>query len=140
MEFSSNEAIIMTEVYEYACSLSDPTFNIPEFQTYKYLLATRLAERGFLERALLYTERVGIAITQNPTRHSPSFAGQIVALAERLRPRDTLADIQIENDNEDSDGENNNANPNIEWISNLKSVLSDYDVRFSKATSSGHLQ
>lgn len=31
-EFATNEAIIMTEIYEYACSLSDTTFTIPEFQ------------------------------------------------------------------------------------------------------------
>lgn len=29
--FSSNEAIFMTEIYEYACSLSDASFAIPEF-------------------------------------------------------------------------------------------------------------
>lgn len=29
--FATNEAIFMTEIYEYACSLSDASFMIPEF-------------------------------------------------------------------------------------------------------------
>lgn len=30
--FVSNEAVHMTEIYEYACGLNDPDFIIPEFQ------------------------------------------------------------------------------------------------------------
>jgi len=31
-DFATDEAIIMTEVYEYACSLNDEKFSINEFQ------------------------------------------------------------------------------------------------------------
>lgn len=31
-QFATNEAIHMTEIYEYACSLNDSSFLIPEFQ------------------------------------------------------------------------------------------------------------
>lgn len=30
--FATNEAIHMTEIYEYACGLNDPDFVIPQFQ------------------------------------------------------------------------------------------------------------
>lgn len=31
-DFAHNEAIIMTEIYEYACSLNDEKFSLNEFQ------------------------------------------------------------------------------------------------------------
>lgn len=36
--FATNEAIFMTEIYEYACSLSDASFNIPEFLVRVFVL------------------------------------------------------------------------------------------------------
>lgn len=38
MQFAHNEAIHMTEIYEYACSLNDAAFKIPEFQVLSLLL------------------------------------------------------------------------------------------------------
>lgn len=32
LQFALNESIHMTEIYEYACSLNDPSFSIPIFQ------------------------------------------------------------------------------------------------------------
>ncbi|XP_044731095.1 uncharacterized protein LOC123294083 isoform X3 [Chrysoperla carnea] len=124
-EFATNEAIIMTEIYEYACSLSDTTFTIPEFQPYKYLIATRLAERGFFERALLYTERIGTIISQNPTRYDAVFANQILVLAERLCARDPTAMAEFQLDANESTDDNF---INSSWISSLKSVLNDYNM------------
>ena len=38
MEFATNESIHLTEIYEYACSLNDPAFLIPDFQvTFNFL-------------------------------------------------------------------------------------------------------
>lgn len=36
-QFAQNESIYMTEIYEYACSLNDASFLIPEFQVCIYI-------------------------------------------------------------------------------------------------------
>ena len=49
----------MTELYEYLVRLVRPAFELPFFQPYKFLYATRLAEVGFFKESLLYTEEIG---------------------------------------------------------------------------------
>lgn len=61
-EFASDEAIIMTEIYEYANALADNRFSIVEFQPYKYLLGTRMLDYGLHFKSLLYMEQVIIII------------------------------------------------------------------------------
>lgn len=61
-EFASDEAIIMTEIYEYAYSLANSQFSIVEFQPYKYLLGTRMLDYGLHFKSLLYMEQVIIII------------------------------------------------------------------------------
>lgn len=48
-EFATNIAIQCTEVYEYACSLADPAFVMPSFQSFKFKYAMRLADCGLEE-------------------------------------------------------------------------------------------
>ncbi|KAJ8938476.1 hypothetical protein NQ318_004116 [Aromia moschata] len=83
--FASNEAIHMTEIYEYACGLNEAAFIIPEFQIYKYLLATRLADRGLLEKSLHYLEKVSSYVVSNPTAVQPHFVDKVCTLADRLK-------------------------------------------------------
>lgn len=82
-EFASNEAIHCTEIYEYARSLSDPSYTLPHLQAYKFLHAMRLAEYGFPEEALLYCEVLANAMAQHCV--SVQIAAQTYELANRLK-------------------------------------------------------
>ena len=46
-KFSTNAAIHLTEIYEYAQMLANKHFLIPNFQAYKFIYACRLADFGF---------------------------------------------------------------------------------------------
>lgn len=78
-EFATNEAIMMTEIYEYACTLNDDHFSIVEFQVYKYLLATRMLDSGLNIKSLMYLEQIAHHIQKNPTRFDESFIGKVGA-------------------------------------------------------------
>ncbi|KAK4881738.1 hypothetical protein RN001_005057 [Aquatica leii] len=121
IEFAINEAIHMTEVYEYACSLNDPNFVIPEFLAYKYLLATRLADNGLLEKALTYLEKISLAILHNSSVAQQSLIRQVTVLADRLKYYD-LVDDSLE-------GENNliDNRPDSSWLKELKEVEKDFN-------------
>ncbi|XP_066295369.1 protein transport protein Sec16A-like isoform X2 [Branchiostoma lanceolatum] len=85
MEFASNEAIQMTEVYEYAMTLGNAAhYILPSFQEYKFLYATRLAECGMTAQALTYCECIVSAVERAPTSFSSTLIGQLHQLSERL--------------------------------------------------------
>ncbi|XP_035685316.1 protein transport protein Sec16A-like [Branchiostoma floridae] len=74
MEFASNEAIQMTEVYEYAMTLGNAAhYILPSFQEYKFLYATRLAECGMTAQALTYCECIVSAVEKAPTSFSSTL-------------------------------------------------------------------
>ncbi|XP_032308552.1 uncharacterized protein LOC6504061 isoform X3 [Drosophila ananassae] len=89
-EFASNEAIIMTEIYEYARSLSDPKFSIAPFQHYKFLLATRILDYGQHFRCTNYLEQIARHIELKPDSYDPDFIQRVCGLAERLRYHDPI--------------------------------------------------
>lgn len=76
-DFATNDAIMMTEIYEYACALNDDSFSIVDFQPYKYLLATRLIDYGMHVRALMYLEQISYHIQKNVTKYEPDFIGRV---------------------------------------------------------------
>ncbi|XP_045523132.1 uncharacterized protein LOC123713483 isoform X2 [Pieris brassicae] len=85
--FATNQAIFATEIYEYAVSLSQD-YIIDNLQVYKFLIATRLAECGFVERALRYTEAVGRAALARPQSQPPALLTAVTHLADRLKYHD----------------------------------------------------
>ncbi|KAH8420609.1 hypothetical protein KR009_012107 [Drosophila setifemur] len=89
-EFASNEAIIMTEIYEYARSLSDPKFSIATFQHYKFLLATRILDYGQHFRCTNYLEQIARHIELKPEAYDRDFVQRVCGLAERLRYHDPI--------------------------------------------------
>ncbi|XP_071051239.1 uncharacterized protein [Onthophagus taurus] len=115
MQFATNEAIHLTEVYEYACSLNDPDFLILEFQVYKFTVATRLADRGLLEKALSYLERVAMAIIRHTTAIQPYLIDKVSDLADRLKHVDPMGDAD------------DVAGSVTSWLKELKSVQQDYN-------------
>lgn len=76
-ELATDEAIIMTEIYEYACSLSNSNYSIVEFQPFKYLLGTRMLDYGLHLKSLMYMEQVAEHIQKNPTKYSHSFIEKV---------------------------------------------------------------
>lgn len=77
-DFATNEAIIMTEIYEYACTLNDDKFSVVDFQPFKYLLATRMLDYGMQLKALMYLEQVAMHLQRNPTKFESSFIEKVV--------------------------------------------------------------
>ncbi|KAL3278660.1 hypothetical protein HHI36_016197 [Cryptolaemus montrouzieri] len=122
--FATNEAIHMTEIYEYACSLNDPEFALPELQAYKYLLATRLADRGLLEKSLAYLEKIALYITANPSQVQCSLVNNVWNLADRLKYYDPLVAVD---DDENCDNGLDNKSDNL-WLKNLKMVQNDINA------------
>lgn len=76
-EFATNEAIMMTEIYEYACALNDDSFSIVDFQPYKFLLASRMIDYGMHVRALLYLEQISYHIQKNVNKYDADFIGRV---------------------------------------------------------------
>ncbi|XP_062308394.1 protein transport protein Sec16B isoform X1 [Osmerus eperlanus] len=83
LQFSTNQAILCTELFEYCQKLGDKSFSIPSFQVYKFLYACRLLDWGLVSQAFHYCEVVGGALIG---QHEPSLVllGEVVKLAERL--------------------------------------------------------
>lgn len=79
-DFATNDAIMMTEIYEYACALNDDSFSIVDFQPYKFLLATRMIDYGMHVRALMYLEQISYHIQKNVNKYEPDFIGKVNTL------------------------------------------------------------
>ncbi|XP_044761083.1 protein transport protein Sec16B isoform X2 [Coccinella septempunctata] len=120
VHFATNEAVHMTEIYEYACSLNDPEFTLPELQVYKYLLATRLVDRGLLQKSLAYLERVALYITNNPSNVQSSLVNNVCNLADRLKYYDPVSVEEEEEDNAEQFYDNRLDNT---WLKSLKILL-----------------
>jgi hypothetical protein len=119
--FATNEAIHMTEIYEYARSLNDDDFNLVNFQRYKYLLATRLADVGLLEKALSYLEKIANFIVKNPGIAEGGLVNEVALLADRLKYYDPVGDGEEETDFDSS-------RPDNSWLKDLRRVQNDYTM------------
>lgn len=119
VEFATNEAIQMTEIYIYACQLAEHDFNVPQFQAFKYLYAKRLAEFGMLAEAIHYVEVIAEAILQRPTSYSASFTKEVYELGDQLKYYDPVYS--------NGDGEAVElADPS--WLHGLHSVIDNYNI------------
>ncbi|XP_060525165.1 protein transport protein Sec16A isoform X2 [Cylas formicarius] len=121
-QFATNEAIHMTEIYEYACSLNDRRFVIGEFQIYKYLLATRLADFGLPEKSLAYLEKLAEYIVGSPGEVSPTFVDHVCVLADRLKFYDPVGDVE---DESQFGSLLETSRPDRSWLDALKTVQRD---------------
>lgn len=95
-------------------------------QPYKYLLASRLSDRGLLEKALAYLEKVSQAIIQNRTAIQPSFINRVCTLADKLKYYDALEDAEENSALRDGQFDQQDQ----QWLQELKIVQNDYNVRF----------
>ncbi|XP_058978447.1 uncharacterized protein LOC101895985 isoform X2 [Musca domestica] len=135
-DFAHNEAIIMTEIYEYACSLNDEKFSITEFQPYKFLLATRLLDYGFHLKSLMYLEQIAVHIARDPSKYEGSFINKVYELADRLKYYDpvlekTIDDQQQQGQDEAGDGNLNQSQQQMEeqkWLQSLRQMAQQYKI------------
>ncbi|CAG9858230.1 unnamed protein product [Phyllotreta striolata] len=122
-KFASSEAIHMTEIYEFACGLNDSGFIIPHFQVYKYLLATRLVDRGLVEKSLAYLEKISSFIVSNPTLVEASFVDNVYNMADKLKFNDLVGDVE---DETEFGSILETSRPDISWLKDLKAVQDDF--------------
>jgi hypothetical protein len=82
------EPILLTEIYEYALSLSSQAGShiIPHLQNYKLVHAYRLAEYGHRTDAQAYCDAIA-AVMKATTRVSPYYNGSFVASLDDLSKR-----------------------------------------------------
>lgn len=125
-EFASDEAIIMTEIYEYACTLANSQFSIVEFQPYKYLLGTRMLDYGFHLKALLYMEQVALHVQKNPHHYERSFIEKVYNIADKLKYYDPVLEKNPDSLN-DEDGAGQ-TNSQLQWQYDLANLLGQTPV------------
>ncbi|GFS65786.1 protein transport protein Sec16A [Nephila pilipes] len=117
-EFASNEAIQLTEIYEYAQSLANANYMLIHLQLYKFLYALRLVEHGFLEEALHYCEIISQKVQEHPHLFQLDFLSEVFKLATQLKYHDPhfLKGLGEFEDQEDPD-----------WLKNLTSIVQNFN-------------
>lgn len=120
-DFATDEAIIMTEIYEYACALANNQFSIVEFQPYKFLLGTRMLDYGFHLKSLLYMEQVALHIQMNPEQYERSFIEKVYNMADKLKYYDPVLEKYLD-DLMEEDG-TSQSNGQLQWQQDLANLL-----------------
>lgn len=88
----------MTEVLEFAMSLSKQDFLMPHFQLFKFLHVLKLLELGFVSKALKYCEQISCsAVVKNPHCFAPVFLHLLVETSVRLHHLNSPFDL-VENE------------------------------------------
>ncbi|XP_055695020.1 uncharacterized protein LOC129796912 isoform X2 [Lutzomyia longipalpis] len=123
-QFATSEAIMMTEIYEYACTLNDEKFSVTEFQPFKYILASRMLDYGLQLKALLYMEQISKHIQQDPSKYEADFIERVFVMADRLKYYDPMHEKLLDDTSPDAqegaaDGQN--------WLNDLQSVLRQFN-------------
>ncbi|XP_067636222.1 uncharacterized protein [Eurosta solidaginis] len=141
-DFATNEAIIMTEIYEYACSLNDEKFSLVEFQPYKYLLATRLLDYGYHLRSLMYFEQIALHIQRDPSKYELSFINKIYEFADRLKYYDPVLERSLDEQQQNADdNSNNNQLANFEeqkWLQDLRAIAVQHKTVYTSSAAVGY--
>ncbi|CAL7947946.1 unnamed protein product [Xylocopa violacea] len=88
--FLATEAVMLTEIYEYARNLSEPGFTLVDLQTFKFDLATKMVDHGLIEKALLYIEQISVNIVNEPSKYKRSFINAVYNLGDRIRYHDPI--------------------------------------------------
>lgn len=119
-DFSSDDAIMMTEIFEYARSLCDSNFNIVSLAKYKFLLASRMLDYGFQLKALLYMEEIARQIIKQPQNFENDFIIRIYSLADRLKFYDPVLAKSYEDNYNNNEWE---TAENQKWLQDLMEIV-----------------
>ncbi|XP_011312055.1 uncharacterized protein Sec16 [Fopius arisanus] len=115
-DFVTLEAVMLTEIYEYARSLSEPSFMIMALQTFKFENALNMIDYGLVEKGLLYLEQIAINIVNTPSKFKPTFIADIYKLSERLKFHDPVFKDSTEN------------GVSLTWLDNLSELVIKYET------------
>ena len=124
----NDEAIMMTEVYEYARNLSDNNYFVASLQSYKFLLAANMLDCSLQLKCLLYMEQIASCIVRQPQSFPQSFISKVFELADRLKFYDPVMEKAYE------DNFNNNELEMTEdpkWLQELSSMLNPANSSYS---------
>ncbi|XP_071571026.1 uncharacterized protein Sec16 isoform X1 [Temnothorax nylanderi] len=113
-EFFTMEAVMLTEIYEYARNLSDPCFTLVDLQTFKFDLTVKMVDCGLIEKALLYIEQIATNIANDPSKYKKSFIEAVYVLGDRIKYHDPVYKDAIEDA------------ANVTWLNKLAEIVSKY--------------
>ncbi|XP_036143891.1 uncharacterized protein LOC105832660 isoform X2 [Monomorium pharaonis] len=113
-EFFNMEAVMLTEIYEYARSLSDPKFTLVDLQTFKFDLTVKMVDCGLIEKALLYIEQIATNIANDPSKYKKSFIEAVYVLGDRIKYHDPVYKDAIEDA------------ANVTWLTKLAKIVGKY--------------
>lgn len=117
-EFATDDSIIMTEVYEYARSLSVDGYFIAPLQKYKFLLATNMLDYGMQLKCLLYMEQIAKCVVQRPDLFETSFMSKIYSFGDRLKFYDPVLERAYE--------EGSDSTEDQKWLQDLYAAMEGY--------------
>lgn len=115
-EFFTMEAVMLTEIYEYARNLGDPRFTLVDLQTFKFDLAKKMVDFGLIEKALLYIEQIATNIANDPSKYKKSFVKAVYVLGDRIKYHDPAHKYAIED------------TVNLMWLNKLAEIVGKYQV------------
>ncbi|KFB44795.1 hypothetical protein ZHAS_00012702 [Anopheles sinensis] len=123
-ELSTNESIMMTEIYEYARSLNEDRYSIAELQRYKYLLACRMLDQGMQLKCLLYMEQIAEQILQDSYRFDTDFVRKVYTMGDRLKYYDPVMEKALDESVDNTGRGNIYANvEDPQWLRRLNEIL-----------------
>lgn len=116
-EFLSMEAIMLTEIYEYARNLSEPSFTLVDLQTFKFDLTVKMVDSGLMEKALLYIEQIASNIASDPLKYKKSFIKAVYVLGDRVKYYDPVFKDAVED------------TATLTWLDKLAEIVGKQQVR-----------
>ncbi|XP_049540150.1 uncharacterized protein LOC125954146 isoform X2 [Anopheles darlingi] len=123
-ELSTNESIMMTEIYEYARSLNEDRYSITELQRFKYLLACRMLDQGMQLKCLLYMEQIAEQIQNDPYRFETDFVRKVYTLGDRLKYYDPVMEKALDESVDNTGRGNIYAKvEDPEWLQRLQQII-----------------
>ncbi|XP_063973420.1 uncharacterized protein LOC135160622 isoform X2 [Diachasmimorpha longicaudata] len=115
-DFVTLEAVMLTEIYEYARSLSESTFMLTALQTFKFENALKMIDYGLVEKGILYLEQISVNIVNSPSKFEPTFVANVYKLSEKMKFHDPVFKDSVEND------------ISLTWLDNLAGVIGRYET------------
>ncbi|XP_032676042.1 uncharacterized protein LOC116846398 isoform X2 [Odontomachus brunneus] len=113
-EFLTTEAVMLTEIYEYARNLSDPCFTLVDLQKFKFDLVVKMVDCGLMEKALLYIEQIATNIANDVSKYERSFIEAVYTLGDRIKYHDPICKDSIEDA------------ANLIWLNKLAEIVGKF--------------
>lgn len=115
-DFVTLEAIMLTEIYEYARSLSESGFMLPALQTFKFENALKLIDYGLVEKGLLYLEQIAVNVVNLPSQFKPTFITDVYKWSEQIKFHDPVFKDSTEDE------------ITLTWLNNLAEIVGKYQT------------